>query len=56
MKELLRHFDGEAAAAARQPLTADMVTPDDQGIRELIQVIQAFPCAICHDILNSFFN
>lgn len=34
---LLCHFDGEAAAANRQTLTADKVTQDDKGIRDLIQ-------------------
>jgi hypothetical protein len=38
MKDLLRHFDGEAAAAERQALTADLVTRDDQGILTLIKV------------------
>ncbi|XP_057374768.1 trafficking protein particle complex subunit 12-like [Daphnia carinata] len=38
IKDLLRHFDGEAAAAERQTLTADMVTQDAQGIRDLIKV------------------
>lgn len=39
IRDLLRHFDGEAAALERQTLTADMVTQDDQGIRELIKVV-----------------
>lgn len=39
MKDLLRHFDGEAAAAERQTLTADLVTQDDEGILNLIKVL-----------------
>lgn len=39
MKDLLRHFDGEAAAAERQTPTADLVTQDTQGIRDLIKVL-----------------
>lgn len=38
IKQLMRHFDGEAAAASRQTLTADLVTQDDQGIRNLVKV------------------
>ncbi|EFX69564.1 hypothetical protein DAPPUDRAFT_62103, partial [Daphnia pulex] len=38
IKDLLRHFDGEAAAAERQTLTADLVTQDIQGIRDLMKV------------------
>lgn len=34
---LLRHFDGEGAAANRRPLTADLVSQDDNGIRDLIK-------------------
>nr|CAG4640765.1 EOG090X0439 [Eulimnadia texana] len=36
--EMLRHYDGDAAAANRTVLTADSVTQDDRGIRQLIQV------------------
>lgn len=39
MKDLLRHYDGEAAAAERQTLSADLVTQDTQGIRDLIKVL-----------------
>jgi hypothetical protein len=39
IKDLLRHFDGEAAAAERQTLTADLVTQDTEGIRDLIKVL-----------------
>nr|CAG4637712.1 EOG090X0439 [Chydorus sphaericus] len=38
IKQLLRHYDGETAAAGRQTLTADLVTQDDRGIKDLIKV------------------
>jgi len=45
MKDLLRHLDGETAAAERQTLTADLVSQDDQGILTLIKVFSCiFNC------------
>lgn len=39
---MLRRFDGDAAAANRQVLTANSVSQDDQGIVKLIEVMALF--------------